>query len=294
MPFNLFALTNVPGSRVVRFSLSGEVQEELTRYISAQEDAFRAACEQEISFDGKYRPDDGETLVINNFDDIDGLARAISNPLGIAEVNPTADTFGNIKALFTGRISEAGDAVILIQHFDRRKIISTNGLSIFHSDHVYKKIEGIGLTVDSKLSAIIENGALKFNSFHLLRQIFDLSEYYKEATDSDITEFASMPMIRTNNLQNLIDISDSWVRRKVSLIQQSQILEKVPMNDIRAVALEFSIPMETELDGDIEYIKLPTNKANLKTILRFLDEDYYKSPLLQNKYLSNSKRVANI
>ncbi|MFN2812460.1 DUF4868 domain-containing protein, partial [Escherichia coli] len=72
-----------------------------------------------------------------------------------------------------------GVVKILLQNFDRRKVISTNGLSIFHSTNVYKKIEGIGLTVDHKLSAILEGGKLKFFSFHAARQIFDLSEYYK-------------------------------------------------------------------------------------------------------------------
>jgi len=53
----------------------------------------------------------------------------------------------------------------LLQNFDRRKIISTNGLSIFHANNVYKKIEGIGLTVDHKLTATLEDGKLKFPDY---------------------------------------------------------------------------------------------------------------------------------
>ncbi|OQW66786.1 MAG: hypothetical protein BVN35_21245 [Proteobacteria bacterium ST_bin11] len=170
--------------------------------------------------------------------------------------------------------------------------MSTNGLSIFHSANVYKKIEGIGLTIDSKLTAILKDGSLKFFSFHLLRQIFDMSEYYKEATDSDIDDFASLQLITADSLPNLISISDTWVRRKFSLIQQSQILENVPLNDIKAVAAEFNIPLATTTADGIEKIVLPGNKADLKTLLRFLDEDYYKSPLSKTQYITNSKRVA--
>ncbi|WP_026600277.1 Kiwa anti-phage protein KwaB-like domain-containing protein [Methylomonas sp. 11b] len=289
---NLFALTDDPASRVVRFSLSQEVQSELTPFLQNQEMQFTNSIDQEIAFDGKYKPDSGQALVIANFDDIDGLSIVIRNPLSVAEVVASPEVFQIIKALFTGYIDQSGGVTILIQHFDKRKIISTNGLSIFHSANVYKKIEGIGLTIDSKLTAILKDGSLKFFSFHLLRQIFDMSEYYKEATDSDIDDFASLQLITADSLPNLISISDTWVRRKFSLIQQSQILENVPLNDIKAVAAEFNIPLATTTADGIEKIVLPGNKADLKTLLRFLDEDYYKSPLSKTQYITNSKRVA--
>lgn len=170
----------------------------------------------------------------------------------------------------------------------------TNGLSIFHSSNVYKKIEGIGLTIDSKLTAIIRDGSLNFHSFHLLRQIFDLSAYYKEATDGDIQQFSNCTCVLVKNTTDLVAISDTWVRRKLWLISQSEILQKVPVCDIKAVAAEFSILLETVMDNGVEKIIIPDNKKDLKTILRFLDEDYYKSPLLQNRYLTNSKRPVQV
>ena len=38
---------------------------------------------------------------------------------------------------------------------------------------------------------------------------------------------------------------------------------------------------------------LPTNSTELRRLLRFLDEDYYESPLTQTHFVSNSKRVAD-
>jgi len=288
--FNLFALTDDPANRRLRFSLSQEVQTDLTAYLQEQEHNFTVQGQDEIPFDGKYKPDPGEVLAISGFDDIDGLADAIANPLSIPEVSPTPEAFGTIKALFTGHVDQNGITTVLIQHFDKKRVISTNGLSIFHAVNVYKKIEGIGLTVDSKLTAILQDCSLKFHSFHLLRQIFDVSEYYKEATDGDIHQFASMACVAVRDSANMIAISDSWVRRKLWLISQSQILEKVPVSDIKAVAAEFHIELKTEMKDGTEKLIIPEEKKQLKTILRFLDEDYYKSPLLANYYLANSKR----
>lgn len=288
--FNLFALTNDPATRVVRFKLSQKVQTELTAYLKLQEAEFEKSSKDVIPFDGKYKPDDGEALLIDSFDDIDSLGQSITNPLGVQEIVATEEVFGSIKALFSGYVN-GGVATVLIQYFDKRKIISTSGMSLYHSKNEYKKIEGVGITIDTKLSAVLKGNKLQFFSFHLVRQIFDLSEYYLEATDNDINEFAALPLIKVDDLPGLISMSDSWVRRKVSLIQQSQILQTVPLNDIKAVAIEFNIALELVQDAGAEMIKLPSTKAELKTLLRFLDEDYYKSPLSKVQYLTNSKRL---
>jgi len=64
MPLNLFALTSDPARRILKFSLSGEVQVELTAYLEAQELAFNEYIEEEIEFDGKYKPAAGEALLL--------------------------------------------------------------------------------------------------------------------------------------------------------------------------------------------------------------------------------------
>jgi len=290
MTLSLFALTSDPAKRIVKFNLSNDVQADLTTYLKDQESSFDLQ-QEEIVFDGKYKPDAGEVLCIENYDDIDNLESAIRNPTSLDLADPSEDFFHDIKALFSGYILETGGVKVLLQNFDRRKIISTNGLSIFHSANVYKKIEGIGLTIDHKLTATLEEGKLKFFSFHNTRQIFDLSEYYKEATDDDVIEFSNMDLIKSADNSQLLEMSDSWVRRKISLIQQSGILQNVPINEMKAVATEFSIPFITVTENGDELIKIPDNKSDLKKLLRFLDEDYYKSPLSKTNFITNSKRV---
>ncbi|BDX03152.1 hypothetical protein MACH16_19000 [Marinomonas pontica] len=290
MALSLFALTSDPAKRIVKFSLSNDVQADLTAYLKDQESSFDLQ-QDEIVFDGKYKPDAGEVLCIENYDDIDNLESAIRNPTSLDLVDPSEDFFHDIKALFSGYILATGGVKVLLQNFDRRKIISTNGLSIFHSANVYKKIEGIGLTIDHKLTATLEEGKLKFFSFHNARQVFDLSEYYKEATDDDVIELSNMDLIKSVDNNQLLEMSDSWVRRKISLIQQSGILQNVPINEMKAVATEFSIPFITVTENGDELIKIPDNKSDLKKLLRFLDEDYYKSPLSKTNFITNSKRV---
>lgn len=287
---NLFALTNNPLARIQRFKISNDLQVGLDLFLKKQEKNFRETTSDLIAFDGKYKPDFGEVLVIDDFDDLDGLRDAVASPLTVSEINPSIESFESIKALFSGYTKEDNSVVVLIQAFEKRRIISTNGISIFHSANEYKKIEGTGLTIDAKISAIMEDGKLQFFSFHILRQIFDLSIYYKEATDEDIKQFSTLPCIHMTNISATTQLSDNWIRRKLWLISQSQILQKISIDQIKVVAMEFHIDLIIQTTNGIEKVVIPENKKDLKKLLRFLDEDYYKSPFLNNGYISNSKR----
>jgi hypothetical protein len=286
---NLFALTNDPGNKIAKFGISHEIQNNLNTFFLEQERDFNNNIDETIEFDGKYKPEQNELLKISNFDDIDNLEDAIRRPLAMPDINPTEETFGTIKALFTGYLVD-GNANILIQRFEKRRIITNNGFTIFHENNTYRKIEDIGLTVDGKLTGILNNGTLTFKSFHLMRQIFDLTDYYKEATDSDIELFSQLETIKIENLGNFLSLADSWIRRKIALIQQSGILETVPLRTIKAVADGFLVPLDLATDNGNQKIDMPNDRKAIKAILRLLDEDYYESPLSQTHCIANSKR----
>jgi hypothetical protein len=286
---NLFALTSDPARRIVRIPLAANVQKEMDETFSDQEKRFRASSEEQIPFDGKYKPDDGECLFIDDYDDIDDLHGAIQNPLRIPAIVAATNEFEAIKALFVGS-SDGGRKIALIQSFDKRRIISTKGLSIFHAAAVFKKVEGVGLTIGTSLSAVLEDSKLSFFNFHSARQIFDLSQYFREATDDDLNEFVGSEMLKVADLNGFVAISDNWVRRKVALVMQSGILERIDFEATKDAALVFGISLRTEVDGERVALVLPEKKSELKKLLRFLDEDYFQSVLSSTPHLSNSKR----
>ncbi len=288
---NLFALTNVPENRVARIPLSRELQEEITALFIQQETSFITDIEEEIKFDGKYRPEDKELLFVDDFDDVDGICTAIRNPTGCQELEVTCQGLESIKALFSGYVKD-DTVTALIQAFDRKRIISTKGFAIFHSGNTFTKFDGSGLTLDNRLTAIMHGNILKFQSFHYMRQVFDMSGYYKEATNQDVVDFCHHAALVIGNEQDFLGVADSWVRRKIGLIQQSGILDQYSPVQIAEVAKQFHINLTVENREGVDKIILPMTRQDLKRILRFLDEDYYEAPLTTTRYLSNSKRVA--
>jgi hypothetical protein len=290
---NLFVLTDINESRVMRVSVTQELQKSITELFKEQEERFFNGVEADdyYKFDGKYRPEERELLYIDDFDDIDKLGAAIADPLGYPELSIENGGLEHVHAVFSG-YTDQGKTRVLAQAFDRRRIISPKGFSIIHSKDKFTKFDGTGLTLDNKLTAVLDGTKLLFSSFHFVRTIFDVSNYFKEATDADVKEFCRIAEKPPEAQKTFLDTCDAWTRRKIGLIRQSGILDKTPADQIAKVAVSFDIEIKTqEVDGK-PAIVFPETRAELKRVLRFLDEDYYQSPLSDARYISNSKTVA--
>ncbi|WP_337883928.1 Kiwa anti-phage protein KwaB-like domain-containing protein [Chromobacterium haemolyticum] len=285
---NLFALTSTPGARIVRFPLTQELQEELKALFAGQRQAFMDGIVDTVDFDGRYKPDEGELLVIKNFNDVDGLSLAVANPMSIELFDPQVHSLDSIKAIFGGDPDDAGR--ILIQLFENRRLIATKNFAIFFSGNTFQRMSDSGLTLDNKLLAVLADNDLKFQSFHFLRRVFELDDYFKEATSAEVRAFATHEKLAAEDPAIFESAAGNLVRRKIALILQSGVLDKFTPEQIVATAQGFKLEIKITDDGKIA---LPTNTTELRRLLRFLDEDYYESPLSQTHYVSNSKRVAD-
>jgi hypothetical protein len=290
LTLNLFALTDIPGMRVLRMPLTQEVQAGVTELFRGQEHEFLQGIEEEIKFDGMYRPEENELLYISNFDDVDGLKSAILRPQNCQEFVLKSGALESIKAIFSGYVKN-GTIRVLLQGFDRRRIISANGFSLVHSRNAFTRFDGGGLTLDNKLTAIIEDDTLKFSSFHYLRHLFDMTAYCKEASDPDLKVFIQNAALQFADPQVFLEAADIWVRRKVVLIQQSGILDYCPASKLAAIAKFCDLALPLAGSAGQERIVIPADRQEAKQILRFLDEDYYQSPQSTSRYMGKDKRV---
>lgn len=285
----LFALTDIPGARILRFPLTQDLSSEVDHAFSEQLQAFLNGIEEFVAFDGRYRPEEGELLVIEEFVDVDGLAGAVANPMGVDQFDPQLHSLEMVKALFSGHNQDGVDR-ILIQLFERRRLFANKGLAMFFSANTFQRLNEAGLTLDTRLLAVLEGKRLIFQSFHFLGRVFEVSEYFNEATAEEVTTFASHPALVVQDAASFADGASSLVRKKIALILQSGVLDKFSPPQLVAAALNFKVVIKTAPDGRI---LLPQSGVELRRFLRFLDEDYYESPLTQTHFVTNSKRVAD-
>lgn len=247
-----------------------------------------------IAFTGTYNPEATEILAIKDFN-IDGIILdAINNPIGIREFIPDLTNLPEIKALFVGKkISKKGKSdkyIIAFQRFRKDQYINRKGVNLFHNQNTFEMDKRYGLTINKMVDCAFDEKGLTFCSYYFARQIFDLSEYYRIATDSDVETFINNPKIQIENRAIFMLHADSWVRRKIALIDDSGIFEKFTVKDIKAKAKIIGMSLSIIKNK----INIPSDKKELKNVLKFLDEEIYKGTFSDELYQTNSKRIAEI
>ncbi|WP_339053525.1 Kiwa anti-phage protein KwaB-like domain-containing protein [Arsenophonus endosymbiont of Crataerina pallida] len=287
---NLFALTDVPGARIIRFPLTQSLQAEIKALFSKQFESFWGNEPELIPFDGRCSPDEGELLNIADFTDIDGINEIVDNPLSVGTFNAQLHYLDKVKAIFTSHLHK-GQKYILIQLFERRRLISSkNRVSMFFSKDTFQQINDSGITLDTKLLAVMNGNSLSFQSFYLLRRVFDMTEYFKEATNDEVAAFAGHKSLQVNDISKFLGQAGRLIRNKIALILQSKVLDNFTTHQIVAAAKNFNLIIQLSQDGRII---LPEKRAELMRILRFLDEDYYESALSQTIYVSKTRQTAD-
>lgn len=267
-----------------RVSLSQELQKSLADYIAESINRITNIDESKrIQFNGEYKPDEDEILYIENFE----------NPYERFDASSTEllreNEIDDIKA-----IAFLKESVIAYQCFDNRKIIRPEKWYLIYSSDTYSKIDKKGLIIDSKIDALylVNEMHLLFNSYHNASKIFDLSNFYKEATDKEIDNFFQPNLFQITNAIDK-ELFTRTMRKKLYLIQKNNVMEKVQNNFDAVSDYAQKFNLSDLFDVQNKRIIIPNDKKQLESFLNFLNDDLYNSPITNNKYKTNSKITFN-
>lgn len=281
---NLFAIVlqnNV--TEIKRVPLSQDVQGQIETFYSDSLNDFLFDKEL-IEFDGNFKPDEDQLFYINNYPLNGALINSTLNPLtcNILDIN---DFEGKIIGLFA-KLNLLNVDYYVFQHFDSRKIISNRGISLFYNQNTYSRVDTRGISINGKLTAIYTQNQLYFQSYFNTKKIFDLNNYYEEATAEDIDNFIGSEILDFSPIENFEEYLNSTSRKKIKSIQMSGILNNHTVPDIIQKAGNFSINLSANEEGKLI---MPSDKSELRNLLRFLDEDYFETSITGTKCMTNSK-----
>lgn len=231
----------------------------------------------EILFDGNYKVDEGEVLYVNLILP-DNVIEAATNSIGIPVLNLNTES---VKALFW---YESG--TYYFQNFDKRKLLNNKNV-ITYDNQTYSKLENNAFIVENVVNAIYNDEKFYFTSYANANRIFSLTDFYEEASNEKIDDFATNDKVDFD-LDWLKINANSIIRKQITLLQKSRTLENSDTNKIKNSAKKFKLTIDLE-DGKI---KFPNDKTQLKNLLTFLNEQYYIGLITGNKYKTNSKRTA--
>lgn len=274
---------------ILRLELAAKTQKAICEaFASAKLDLINDKTR--VPFDGSYKPHNDEFLAIESFQLPDEIMDAIRDPLGVAAFDKENDEFPEIKAIFVGERTQTGETEkfsVAFQRFRKEQYISTRWYNLFFENNTFFQEKRFGISISDTIDCYYTDGELQFTSFYFTRQVFDLSDYYRSATDVEVDSFAKSEKLSIEDSVAFRGMANTWIRRKIAMINDSQVLVNYTASEIKMLASESGI----DIDIKEEAIVIPDDKEKVKVILGFLDEEAYKGPFSQKTYLANSKRI---
>lgn len=285
---NPLLLTSDPDHQILRMDLAPETSAGVDGLFENAVAVFERDVDEYVDFDAGYQLSEDECFQIENFEMSPDLLEVARQPLTAERLNQADLPFLSIKAI-VGYDFSANNRRLFFQTFDsRRVLIPGRRFAVWSAADAstFRELDRPVVLLEAPLAAVWDDGVLKFKSFNLARQIFDLSEYFTEATTPQLSTFATHRRVSCDDTAHFIAACNTWSRKKVALILRDGILD-FPVRDIRrgARAVSYRIAM----DGD--RIILPVTKPELRALLQFLDEDLYRGPISKRRLLSSGHRV---
>ncbi|HEA3568927.1 TPA: Kiwa anti-phage protein KwaB-like domain-containing protein [Escherichia coli] len=295
----LFAITDseIP-TRIIKIDIDAPAQTVVENLFRTQRSEFINEDIEEIEFCASYNVQDGEIFSINPFDDEIGIINAIERPDAVPVWDPDDVSVHYFKALFTGEPASNGNPTqVWLQCFDRRQIIN-NEKSFFQvvtqPGNRFSVSTRPGFSLSDRLTAILVGDKLLFKSFFMLRRFFNMEEYFNEATREDLDNFIGNDIFHVENAEDFMMFADSAIKKKVSLIISSGILNDQPIENLIECAQKIGYQLGiTNVNGDNK-ITMPNYKREVKQLLYFLDQGYFNSIITNELMLTNSKRPIRI
>lgn len=240
-----------------------------------------------IIFDGSYKPDEDESLKIENFDLSDEIQEAINNPLGVDKLVANDGNELNIRAIFLTLSDDSENEKIVFQRTQKRQLLLGGRITLFWSNDTFISTQKPGVVITDSIDAYYENGTLYFTSYYWANQIFNLNKYYRQATDDDIRDFCQNNCFYVADLDSLVSASNNWTRKKNAYILDTGVLEKNTTDYILQEANNLGLQFETNEENKIVF---PADLKSQKELLSYLADEIYKGRLSDDVYLTNSKR----
>lgn len=275
---------------VYRVPMSADLQSELSaawyeRYAEASDRA-------PISFDPGYDPDETQIFVIEPFVLPDWLHLESGTPLRERDIVPNEErTFALIRCVFAyARDANSGISVFLFQNFTRSRVIKPSWRSMVFYRDVYQTSERYGFQLGDSLSAVFvgpsEGGRLLFSKLREVSTYLPMDEHYREATADEIRQILQHDALLVDDPGQIIDMASPWYARRFAMLRDTGILDRYEPAQLQSLATN----VDVQLDIQNNRIRLPADRANLRTVLTFLNEERFRGPITEGLFEANSKR----
>ena len=247
-----------------------------------------------VPFTSNYTLSEDEGFIISNFDLLTCVKEALDAPDTLEAYVPLnaqgdARNGHRIKAILIGRKDDDNKYIVAGQKFSKAQILLRKSFNLFlDGDTFIEPRDRFSIAASEDVDCLFTGYGLLFNNYAAANKVFDLSEYYREATEEEIQAFKSNEMFSVSNEEVFTkNVRGITVRKKIARILDMGTLSVCPISELREKSTAVGVQLEIENDK----IVLPAKKSDLKNLLAFLAEEMYKGIITNTTYLTNSSRA---
>lgn len=266
--------------------VTNPVETQLTSIFRSQESNFSNGINSEIDFTGDWTPEPDELLIIRANNEAKILWDAVAqNAVSLQDVDPNNFEAEGIKALFT-TTGTGSNKKLLIQTFSPQQFLSKKFTLLFKSG-VFQEITEPAFSLENSIVATVDAALdIRFKSFHFLRRIFDLSQFFRQATDAELSTFSTHTSLDIVDKAAFVSGADETIRKAVHSISKSNVLGTHSVADIsnQAAAIGFSVAVS---GGKIT---VPSDRKGAKALFGFLQDKVYRGSINRQLFITNSHR----
>lgn len=273
----------------LRLDLEPKAENKIEELFDKAAEDFMEKVKQLIPFDAGYTVKEDECFEIDDFKIDEGLLAACAQPLTTERVKANEVGSLELKAV-VGYKQDGKSQTLLLQNFDGRRVLVPGqrfALTAMADTSTFQTLQRPVFVLDAKISAIWMDGKLLFKSFHLAKQMVDLTKYFQAASDKQLESFAKHKLIECSDIGKFVDSNNFWTRKKVAMILASGYLDAVPPKELKGIAKN----VEYDLVMNKGKVVMPEDPKEMQELLHFLDEELYVGYFSKKKFLTNSKRV---
>lgn len=281
---HFFALLRSDTIQIRRIPLEQGVQAEVKDLFTSHDDEFFNGMNIE-PFEAGYTPQEDTTSFVDmalpaDFNDI-------PNNTNVFEELDRNNEITNIKVIF---IYDENSQTYYFQNFDKRNLLSRKTIAIWSSNNTFTTLQNSNaFIIDKAVHAIHKEGKLYFKNFIQAGKVFDLTSFFSEASEQDMDDVFGEPLFNSD-IQWLKDNSDSVMKKQITALKKSGILDKVKpeTKKFKGAAKRVGIPEGVYNTGQIV---LPQDKKQCKQVLAFLNQDIFPGLLTPKQlFRTNSKK----
>ena len=154
-PVNLYAACRIGDDLTCKgVSLGSDVQEQVAKIFRKQAEHFRKGVEEEIAFDGSWKPDDNELLTVHIPISAQPILDAIDRDfMSLDQIDVGTFDKEGIKALFIA-IRDNDEPVVYIQRFTAQQLLERK-FTLVLDRNAFRRLSSPAFTLDTSLRALL-------------------------------------------------------------------------------------------------------------------------------------------